>query len=107
MSLLSTNEHSRQHSSPVPQSASTQEMGEAGQKVAALFKQINDVRESFFYVFNEIKTLDVYNYRMKGLDTRRRNIMQSLKDMGIDNLDTRPLERHLQVRVNALLLYPL
>jgi hypothetical protein len=44
---------------------------------------------------------------MKSLDTRRKNMMQSLKDMGIDNLDTRPLERHLQVRVNALLLYRL
>jgi len=61
-------------------------MGEAGQKVAALFKQIN-------------ATLDVYNYRMKSLDTRRKNMMQSLKDMGIDNLDTRPLERHLQINV--------
>ena len=105
MSLLSTNEHSRQQSSPLPHSASTQEMGEAGQKVAALFKQINAVRERFFFVFNEIKTLDVYNYRMRSLDTRRKNMMLSLKDMGIDNLDTRPLDRHLQVGVNAVLLY--
>ena len=82
----------------MPQSAATQEMGEAGQKVAALFKQINSVRESFSIFFNEIKTLNIYNARMQSLDTRRKNMMKSLKSMGIDNLDTRPLDRHLQVR---------
>lgn len=41
---------------------------------------------------------------MRNIDARRKNMMASLKEMGIDNLDTRPLDRHLQVRERFLIL---
>ncbi|CBY24128.1 unnamed protein product [Oikopleura dioica] len=84
MSFLSTNEHSRQQSSPMPQSE--EDMGEAGKKINAIFQQIT-------------QTIQIYNVRMRNIDARRKNMMASLREMGIDNLDTRPLDRHLQINV--------
>ncbi|CAG5105941.1 Oidioi.mRNA.OKI2018_I69.chr1.g2592.t1.cds [Oikopleura dioica] len=84
MSVLSTNELSRQQSSPIPDSA--EEMVEEGKKIMAIFNQC-------------AKTIKIYNARLNKIHERRVQIAKVINALGINNLDTRPVERHMEINV--------
>lgn len=72
-------------------------MAEA-KKVNAIFAQITQVRDfRFSFKESKIKTMEIYNLRMRKLNARRLKAFGLIKELGLDNLDTRPIERHLQV----------
>jgi hypothetical protein len=94
MSFLLNEDISSLHSA-LPNSA--EEM-DARQKLDAIFNQITKV--GFLEVSWTVKnfqTIFFYNTRMKVVNDRRMEAMDIVKDLGINNLDTRPLDRHFQV----------
>ncbi|CBY13312.1 unnamed protein product, partial [Oikopleura dioica] len=56
------------------------------QKIEAIFYQIK-------------KTVFFYNTRMRQVNKRRLDTMAIVTDLGINDLDTRPFDRHLQINV--------
>lgn len=71
------------------------------QKIDAIFKQIEKVEFLQLVVSWTVKTFQTiffYNTRMKAVNDRRLEAMDIVKDLGINNLDTRPLDRHFQVK---------
>ena len=97
MSFLLNEDISSLHSS-LPNSA--EEM-DPGQKIDAIFKQIKEVeflQLAFSRTVKTFQTIFFYNTRMKAVNDRRMKAMDIVKDLGINNLDTRPLDRHFQVK---------
>ena len=101
MSFLLNEDISSLHSS-LPNSA--EEM-DPKQKIEAIFDQIKKV-ELFYYICRTfsvteiaiiLQTVFFYNTRMRQVNKRRLDTMAIVTDLGINNLDTRPFDRHLQV----------